>query len=259
MNDETGFKVNNKGLSLVELIVAISIGAIVSGTIAALMTFAIRAYRDESAKVSAQYELQTNVNMIMDTIMGANCIVIQKANTVSPSGRLTEYAAFGKFTSTTHTPEGGAPSKTYEFDGVVFVAGSEYPASSGRFNIYMDRGKWSYSGKETAKDIIEKKVTDMKTDIAAHPVTDNPYLLGEGSTRFRIEPKVLSETPSKTYVNIGSGKYKNPLSIEVELRFEKDATGKVVNRQVKDEALVRNKITVPIYIDGSEYTLDKSK
>lgn len=236
-------KHNNKGLSLVELIVAISVGVIVSGAIAALMTFAIRMYRNESANLSAQYELQTNVNQIMDSIMGANCYVIQKVNTPSATApnRLTEYAAFGKFNGS-------------DFDGVIFVAGEEKPTGSGRFNIYMDRGKWS--GANASEAVSKHFNDDMKPTFTTDNA--NPYLLGEGSTQFRIEPKILTESP-KTYVNITAAGYKNPLSVEVELNFQKDATGKVVNRHVKDEALIRNKISTDIYIDGTSYKLDKSK
>ncbi|MCR5591432.1 MAG: prepilin-type N-terminal cleavage/methylation domain-containing protein [Lachnospiraceae bacterium] len=238
-------KLNDNGLSLVELIVAISIGVIVSGSIAALMNFAINMYRNESANVSAQYELQTNVNQMMDTIMGANCVVIQKVDSPDPAGRITHYAAFGKFDGT----------GTHKFDGVVFVSGSENPAGSGRFNIYMDRGIWNDPSSGNAKEIVAKRVTEIE---GAMGTTPNPYLLGEGSTKFRIEPKVLTASPSKTYVNISSTGYKNPLGIEVELNFDKDATGKVVHKHVEEEALIRNKISVPIYIDGSEYKLDKS-
>ena len=234
-------KHNNKGLSLVELIVAISVGVIVASAIAALMTFAIRMYRNESANLSAQYELQTNVNQIIDSIMGANCYVIQKVNTPSATApnRLTEYAAFGKFNGS-------------DFDGVIFVAGEEKPSGSGRFNIYMDRGKWPGS---TALAAVSSQVSVINADMtSAH----SRYLLGEGSTQFRIEPKILTASP-KTYVNITASGYKNPLSVEVELNFQKDATGKVVNRHVKDEALIRNKISTNIYIDGIEFKPDKAK
>ena len=55
--NELNYKLNDKGLSLVELIVAISIGVIVSASIAALLTFSIRMYRNESVNTSMQYEL----------------------------------------------------------------------------------------------------------------------------------------------------------------------------------------------------------
>ena len=77
------FKQNNRGLSLVELIVSISIGVIVSGSIAALMVFALRTYRNESVNTSMQYELQTSINMMMDEIMGAQDLVVIQNDGVS--------------------------------------------------------------------------------------------------------------------------------------------------------------------------------
>ena len=234
-NKKLNNKLNNRGLSLVELIVAISIGVIVSGSIAALMTFAIRMYRNESANVSAQYELQTNVNQIVDTIMGANCYVIKSADSPSPAGRLTDYAAFGSFDGSS-------------FSGVVFVPGPEDPADSDRFNIYMDRGTWPGTSAYAA---VITHVGTINASIGAVP---NPYFLGEGSTLFCVEPKILTESP-KTYVNITSDGYRNPLSVEVELYFQKDATGKVVDKHVKDEVLIRNKVSADIYINGTPYSL----
>lgn len=250
-----GNKLNDKGLSLVELIIAVSIGVIVSGSIAALISFAIRMYRDESANLSAQYELQTNVNQIMDTIMGANTYVIQNAATTTISstdigGTLkaeTHYAAFGSFASN-------------KFTGVIFVAGPEKIDSEGNgrgiFEVYMDRGEWTGVTGSTASDIIKTAATNI-----AKAANHTPYLLGDDATTFRIEPK--KKTPddaSNPYVNISSDShmYFNPLSVEVELSFQKDATGKVVNKHVKDEAYIRNKVSMPIYINGTEYTLDKS-
>ena len=243
---------NNRGLSLVELIVAISVGVIVSGAIAALISFSIRMYRNEGADLSAQYELQTNVNQIMDTIMSANCYVIQKVVPADPEagldppGRITEYAAFGTYDGS-------------KFSGVVFLSGKENPAGSDRFRIYMDRGEWDGT---TACEAVSDHVDVMETDIyPADPETppdDEKYLLGLDATMFRIEPKVLTESP-KTYVNISSGKYKNPLSVEVELAFEKDATGHEVEKIIKDEALIRNRISTEIYIDGIPYSQDKSR
>lgn len=237
MSEMSKKKLNNKGLSLVELLVAISVGVIVSGAIAALMLFAIRMYRNESANLSAQYELQTNVNQIMDTIMGANCYVIQSKEPGSVLISDTHYAAFGKY-------------NTSGFEGVIFVAGAENPIGSGRFNIYMGRDTWSGG---TLLAAVQAGVSAIEADMGSN----SQYLLGEGSSQFRIEPKVLTVSP-KTYFNITSEGYKNPLSVEVELNFQKDATGKVVDKHVKDEALIRNKISTDIYIDGTKYSLNKN-
>lgn len=239
-----GFRNDNRGLSLVELIIAISIGVIISGAVAALITFAVRTYHDGNANIAAQYELQSNINQITDTIMGANCVVIQGKEAGSTLLCDTHYAAFGKYS-------GG------NFEGVVFVAGPEYPTGSGRFNIYMDRGTWAGS---TAALAVSGQVTTIEGAMPdPDPSVTNPpnqYLLGEGATQFRIELKRKSPADATyPFVNVDANGYSNPLSVEVELNFQKDAAGKVVNKHVKDEALIRNKLSSDIYIDGYKYSL----
>lgn len=242
MENICGTKLNNKGLSLVELIVAVSVGVIISGAIVAMLSFSIKMYRDQNANLSAQYELQTNINQIEDTIMGANCYVIQSVASPSPTEtRLTEYAAFGKFDGT-------------NFEGTVFVAGEK---KAGRFNIYMDRGTWPGS---TAFAAVKTHVDDdIKPAINEEDTKPNPYLAGEGATAFLIEPKrVDPDDRTSDYLNIDTtdNSYVNPLSVYVELVFQKDATGRSIDKQVKDEAMIRNRVSTPIYIgDGTEYKL----
>ena len=246
-------KLNNKGLSLLELIIAVSIGVIVSGAVTALISFAIRTYRDQNANLNTQYELQTNANQIMDTIMSAECYVIKSVPkpvspaTYDPPGRFTEYAAFGKYNATDN-----------KFTGVVFVAGPEYPADSDRFNIYMDSGTWDGDDAEKAVSTHVGIITaSIPTPTPPATPTPNRYLLGEGATVFRIEPKIQKEEGgTKIYVNISSSSertYVNPLSVEVEMNFQRDATGRKIDKHIKDEALLRNRISTSIYIDGLEY------
>lgn len=226
------YNANNKGLSLVELIIAISIGVIISGAIAAIMSFAIKAYRDSNANVAAQYELQTNINQMMDTIMGANCIIIQSKEADSSLLSDTHYAAFGKFDGSS-------------FDGTVFVAGNEFPGGSGRFNIYMTRGTWTGSTALAAiTDTTNGPVKTIEEKMSTEP---NPYLLGEGATQFKITMNSGLESDG----------YTNPLSVRLELKFEKDATGHKIEKRVEDIALIRNKISTDIYIDGTAHSLKK--
>ncbi|MBO4266404.1 MAG: prepilin-type N-terminal cleavage/methylation domain-containing protein [Lachnospiraceae bacterium] len=247
-------KKNNRGLSLVELIVAISVGVLISGAIVALISFSIRIYRDEKANLAAQYELQTNVNQIVDTIMSANDYVIQSSTgtPISPTdigGTLksdTHYAAFGEY-------------KDNKFKGVIFVAGPEKKDDegngTGKFDIFMDRAVRTGASGSNAGAIVKAWAEDIAKKKDESP---NPYLLGEDATAFRIEPKVKSITEGvKTYVNITPEGFVNPLGVEIQLDFQKDATGKVVNKHVEDEALIRNKISTDIYINGTAYSLKR--
>ena len=234
---------DNRGLSLVELIVAISIGVIVAGSIAGLMTFAIRTYRNESVNTSMQYELQTNINMMMDEIMSsASLVVVQNSAGSEP---YTKYAMFG-------IP---SPNASVGFEGVIFVP---ITVSPGKFNIYMKKVERAIPN--TADDGTDiKTVADLAKDeyaLMTKPSADNTaYLLGENATKFDIIPDPNGKFEPTEYT------YTNPIDVKVELQFEKNGWGgKVYSKHVDDVAYLRNKVTETVYgtapsvvIDGNVY------
>ena len=211
-------ELNNKGLSLVELIVAISIGVIVSGSIAALLVFAIRTYRNESVNTSMQYELQTNLNMMMDEIMGAQSLVVvqNKSSDVTAGNALyTKYALFGKFVD---------DGSKYKFSGVIFASSSKGP--DGKYKIYMDRLN-AVEGDSPIK-IAQGCYSTVTTG-------GTQYLLGENATQFVIEPLSLDDSKKE---------YTNPISVKVELQFERNGWGsKEYKRHINDIAYLRNRVT----------------
>lgn len=234
-------KLNDKGLSLVELLVAISIGVIVAGSIAALMIFSIRMYRNESANTQMQYELQSNLNMMMDEIMASQTLVVdQNAVPETTEGApYTKYALFGTVKST-------------GFSGVIFV--SSGADTNHRFKVYMDR----FTDPSTD---VKTVATNAYNRVKGHFTDDpNPYLLGQNVTRFVIKPDPdgncmgVDPKDSSRYI------YTNPVRVKVELNFEQNGWGdKKYNKHVADEAYMRNKLTSPIYVGTSgtftEYTL----
>lgn len=251
MREGMNSKLNNKGLSLVELIVAISIGVIVSGSIAALITFSIRTYRNESVNTSLQYELQSNLNMMMDEIMGASVFVIKQKSsptpipitdppTDAPGKPYTEYALFGNI----YTPSGSTDKK---IKGVIFVSED----ATGKFKVYMDR--FDVAAPADLEGFAESKSS----------ISGDQYLLGENLTQFAIVPDMscLIDTPdpdapadhTKT-----KHEYQNPISFGVHLSFERNGWGsKVIKKHVNDTTYLRNKVTDTVYVDGTSYVLKK--
>ncbi len=244
MNSLEEIKQNNKGLSLVELIVAISIGVIVSGTIAALLIFSIRMYRNESVNTSMQYELQSNLNMMMDEIMGSQTVVVVQnkdipIDHVNTKGSVkqpyTRCALFGKFEDMEYDDaedlgEGGVPKKKHKvkYSGVVFASGAADTGadSDGRFKVYMNRVK-DVTGTDP-KAVMAKCYKDIKDSFATDP---NPYLLGDNLVQFVIDPNLTGTT------------YTNPISVKVKLSFERNGWGeKKYNKHVDDVTYLRNKV-----------------
>lgn len=257
-------KLNNKGLSLVELIIAISIGVIISGTIAALITFSMRLYHNESVNVSTQYELQTNINMMMDEIMASSTVVVVQNASGEPH---TKYAMFGNPNSTV-AGEGGAEQPA--FKGVLFVPSNA--DDNGRFRIYMKPVEEAFSGSDDVDDIASAQydASFSRFDTADHdPNADSDlveYLLGENATVFdiQVDPNghcltVETEKPTPdpdTWID--KYYYSNPIEVGVKLKFIKDGWGsRKYEKQVDDTAYMRNRVKGTIYVDGQEYKLHK--
>lgn len=259
-------KQDNRGLSLVELIIAISIGVIVSGSIAALITFAMRTYRNESVNTSMQYELQSNINMMMDEIMGsASLVVSQNGGNIAETGKAyTKYAMFG--IPNTDVKVGGSTVKG--FKGVIFVPSK---VEGGKFKIYMKKveAKLPDTTKslKTVKDLAEYEYGlfgDLSGDFTK-------YLLGENATQFVIEPD-----PNHTSFDVSDPDplkhtYKNPIEVRVELKFENNGWGdKPYSKHVDDITYIRNKVDevvyssltpavtdTNVYVDGKAYNTKK--
>ena len=249
-------KLNNKGLSLVELIIAFSMGVIIAGTIAALIVFAIRIYHNESVNASIQYDLQTNINMLMDEIMGASAFVVEQ-NTEEGGGDLdpniegqpyTKYAMFG-------TPNTDGAGK---FRGVIFASSD---ATEGKFEIYMKKVEKTIpfvnSEGTEIKDINGLAGEEYKTFTAGGDHTE--YLLGENATQFVIIPDP-NDHSFGSYVDPDGDTiftYKNPIEIRVELKFEKDGWGsKVYSKHVDEITYLRNRVSDTIYVKGTERNLE---
>ena len=240
MDKKDTFQLNNKGLSLVELIIAISIGVIVAGSIAALMTFAIRMYRNESVNTEMQYELQTNINLMMDEIMGASYFVVEQNSgaVITATGTpYTKYAMFGKLQKGVTLGVGGTGQR---FEGVIFV--SSAVDSSGKFKVLMNR----FSVEDTSLDLKTVATNQYSTVYGASDPT--VYLLGENVTQFVIEPDPEGSSLDKT---VTPRTYTNPIPFKVELRFERNGWGtKVYNRHVDDMTYLRNRVSDTVYIKG---------
>ncbi len=248
------FKQNNKGLSLVELIVAIAIGAIVAGSIAALIAFSIRMYSNESVNTAMQYELQSSINMMIDEIMGAEVLVVQQDSTVNltDTGKAyTKYALFGN--PNADIIVGGSTVKG--FKGVIFVPSS--PDSDNKFKIYMKKVEAQVTAPNTIATLASSEYGIVSGASETEAVK---YLLGENATKFVIIPD-----PNHTNLVIDGfdptkNTYRNPIEVKVELQFEKSGWGsKNYSKHVDDITYLRNRVQSTIYIDGNPFNIEKKE
>ena len=221
---------DNRGLTLVELLVTIAVSAVLAAAVSIMIGYSVNTYQNESVNTALQTELQTNVNQVMDAIMGSSGAVIKQKNAT-----VTEYAGFGKFKET-RDPSSGAVTNVV-FDGTVLVSGTNG-------EIYLARGTESGSTAIVAVEEVVKKITGEGVD-------KRPYLLGQNATVFKIEADAgCVDESTRTYTN--------PLTVKVWLEFERIAGGgQTITKTVKDNAVMRNKVTADIYLGTEKYVLAK--
>lgn len=65
---------NNKGLSLIEIIVAIAVGSIVLAAVMLLIVQGVKSYRTQSTKASLQNDANIALNQMGDNIMEGTCL-----------------------------------------------------------------------------------------------------------------------------------------------------------------------------------------
>lgn len=67
---------SNKGLSLVEIIVAIAVGSIVLAAVMLLVVQGVKSYRTQSTKASLQNDANIALNQMSDNIMEGTCLSV---------------------------------------------------------------------------------------------------------------------------------------------------------------------------------------
>lgn len=218
--------INDKGFSLVELIVAITLGLILSGGIAALITTSLSMYKNESTRVDLQYELQTGLNQVMDGIMGSDGFVIKN------NANSTQYAGFGNYY---WDAEGNAG-----FAGIVLL-------NIGDGSIYMNRiTDIEFGSSSDANALIASITNDMKDKIENGTVDKRVYLLSEHVNKFLL-------TPGDNCLDDSTNEYINPLAVKVEMEFQDVKWGGgTIDKKVNDVAYLRN------WVSGREKDSDSS-
>lgn len=236
---------NNKGFSLVELIVAVSVGTIMAGSVAALIIFSLRMYRNESVRTNLQYELQTNVDQVMDSVISSSWIYIKDDATAG----ITDSASFGNYVEIVAADD----SVSRKYTGEVFVCTKEDPTST-YYCLYMDRVEYAIDdslAENAIDDFIKGSIeTTVNTIKSATGNAKKIYLLGENVKKFDL---AIADG-----CLVDSDHYTNPMAINVELTFaDKSWNGEPIEKHVEDVAYLRNYVGRKIYVDGAEYIINE--
>lgn len=233
-------KNDNSGFSLVELIVAISVGAIISGAIASIIVISTRMYSRETTNIAEQYEIQATLNQTVDSAENAQWIAL--GNTVD--GIATEYVAFGKLTDL---------SGSLYFEGEIFTCDYD-PTAPGKFNVYMNR----YSG--TSLNVGSESEAGGNIESTSDTIKTAQYLLGEGAMSYVVsfveEDEHFDDSVAAKMsdgVTPAAGVFVNPLIVSICMDFKKESMTGEINKHVEDKVTFRNRIKRPVYLKDKGY------
>lgn len=201
---------NNKGFSLVELIVAFAIFAIVGATICAFVVFGSKNYSSSNKEVKLQYEQQIAVNQIRD-------IVLETSEAISYDSTGHELLVFGK--------DDIDPAKPYSVSSITFD---------------VDNSTLNYNSEHFA-------TFDGVTSVA---FSGTPKLLAEDVTDFSVDLKKLKKGQVTLNITFKIDEKEITVHPVIKLRNKiKDVTGKKLEDiyDDDDEELTSNVLNVIIY------------
>lgn len=225
---------DNKGFSLVELLVAITISAIVAGGIGYLLTTSLRMYNKDTVDVSLQQELQITLNQIVDYAMESETIVADF------DGNYPDYLAFGTFESVSGT---GVLDKTKLNAQIIWQDGNKLyikKATIADFCLSADPENAHY------REIDKSKIESF---ILSKDASSDANLLAQYVTAFKVTGIGGIVEVKDESGNVTGHAYENPLSIILELEFKKSVATADRNKKVEDTVSLRNKVTNDIYVN----------
>lgn len=234
---------NNSGMSLVELLVAFAISAIVLAGLSGIIFSVLQFYGRSNAHVEIQNEAQTSLNLVIDSIISAKgvCFIEEDASTIDPASDYLSCALFGEI----HLDTSGTKAMSFQGEAVFWQPKyGEMYLMSGTFDL----GTYS---DETQAPL--EAIAAMKGKLPALQEDRTPYLMARNVTAFElrgmdecfVEPvnKPIEEMTEEEKKQIGKHYFENPLIIHINIEFENEyQSGKTITRQIDDNVSVRNRL-----------------
>ncbi len=244
---------NDKGMTLVELLVAFAVSAIVLSGLSYIIFSVLQFYGRANANVEIQNESQTSLNLVIDSILSTKgvCYIEEDSSAIDPSSDAMTCALFGELT----LDDSGIKTMTFTGDAIIWQPKyREMYLMSGTYDL----GSFS---EEAAAPL--EAIAAMKGKLPGSGDERLPYLMAQNVSSFElkaeescfVEPvsKEESEMTEEEKKKIGKSYFKNPLIININMEFEYEyQNGKPpITRQMDDNVAVRNRLDyVYIQRDG---------
>lgn len=199
---------DNKGMSLLELMAAFAIVALLAGTIAGILAASTKHYKAAGAEVDVQYEAQTAVNQLQDLILNAGSGICYRIDG-SMAAKDAEYTgdvdhAAKKEISTYRTVEeagaGGTIQKRLMTEKIIWKKSEEKLYYSRYYCEKRADGTYEYQPIEE-DCLLAEYVTFFAAD-----VTDGDHQVkislrfGKAEKKFSVDKKIALRNPVKINV-----------------------------------------------------------
>lgn len=271
---------NNKGFSLVELLVALAVSSLVLVGLGYLIITGLKLYGRNNAHVEVQSEAQTTMNLLIDNIMEAQgvCMMNPASGTNTDCVLLGDllieesagsYHAFFKGNAVVTDIEGiGADGRPLEEMYLVAFPNDDFPEDAGKPGYARLVNNVSKSGDnaggEVALEASEKVLNYVRNELSEDDRLK--WLLARYVTACRMEVDRIDADYYKETVYYWSGAteeicyYEEPVTINVALSFAYDYGNGSVTRTLSDSAAVRNRLE-KVYIgkSGTIYEYNRKK
>lgn len=195
-------KLNNKGMSLVELLIAIAIASVVSMLVVVMMTEGTSMFGKESKKIDLQNEIQVVENHLTDTFMEAKAI-----NVVKCGEDVRIYT--GKVNTTTNALMAEGSGESYTDCILTYKEDKLYITGT-----YMETIPDGY--------LLSENILDFSIDIATEPSSESSLVTNADGSQSSVT----------TYY------YESPISVKLTMTVGTEDNNKEIDMIIK----IRNNI-----------------
>ena len=220
-------KSNNKGLSLVELLIAMAIAAVVSTLIITMITSSSSMFRNESKKIDVQNDMQIVQNQIADALRQATSISVVKSG-----DSIRIYTGEINTTTKQLTAEYGSetsyPDSIITYENNVLYITSSYMETIPKgyilsenvtdFDISIAESPISYT--EVTKDAAGNEVTVNKSYYTNPLILDITIKIGNGDEQKNADMMVQIRNKIKEYNVYMPSSFNAPLNTETPTSYE---------------------------------------
>lgn len=222
----------NRGITLIELVVAIAVGGIVMTGLTAMIVTCVKLYGRNLIHVELQQEAQEAMSFLTASVMEATGLEIIQDETGAQSR--TQMVLLGSWE---RWNDGTADNLSYE-GTVVFCMDNTLKGCTELYIAEYAAGSMEKTDSATAK---EELAAAMLSDVDAHR---EEYLLATGVNGFQVTVADMGATDvdgSRKYDDTAQV-FSNPVNLQIAMSFTKSNSAGEKGREITEKVRIRNRL-----------------